>query len=86
MPELEKLYPGDPINLSSYPNLKQIIQTEHSLIRGVLKFKDALVYANSSISAYSLPQNSSNHQLFECYRNGKMVSQFTNGEIAEKSN
>ena len=50
-----------------------------------MKFKDALVYANSSISAYSLPQNSTNDQLFECYRNGRMVSQFTNGEIADKS-
>ena len=57
MPELDKLYPGDEMSLSSFPNLKQIIQTDHSNIRGVIKFKDSLVYANTALNGFSLPQN-----------------------------
>lgn len=45
MPELNSMYPGDALNAGSYPMLKQIIQTGHSNIRGVIKFKDSLVYA-----------------------------------------
>jgi hypothetical protein len=85
MPELNKLYPGDELNLSGYPNLKQIIQTDHNNIRGVIKFKDSLVYANTALSGFSLPQNSSASQLYECYRGGRRVSSFTNGEIADRS-
>ena len=45
MPELNKLYPGDPIQLDKYPHLKSIIQLGHKSIRGVIKYKDAMVYA-----------------------------------------
>lgn len=86
MPELESLYPGDAIKLSAYPDLKQIIQTGHSNVRGVIKFKDSLVFANSSLSGFSLPQNSSNATLFECYKDGREVSSHTSGEIAEFAN
>jgi len=55
MPELDKLYPGDAINVRSYPLLKQIIQTGHNNMRGVIKYKDALVYANPALSGFSLP-------------------------------
>jgi len=85
MPELEKLYPGDPIKLSNYPHLKSIVQSGHSNIRGTIKFKDSLVYANTKYSTFSLPQNDSAHLLFECYRDGKRVSNYNSGEIAEKS-
>ena len=85
MPELSSLYPGDELKINSFPNLKQIIQTDHSNIRGVIKFKDALVYANAALSGFSLPQNQSETNLFECYRDGKQVSSFTNGQIVEKS-
>ena len=67
LPELDKLYPGDSLNLSSYPHLKQVVQTGHHNMRGVIKFKDALVYADARMSGFSLPQNSSDAQLFECY-------------------
>ena len=85
MPELEKLYPGDPIKLSNYPHLKSIVQSGHSNIRGTIKFKDSLVYANTKYSTFSLPQNDSAHLMFECYRDGKRVSNYSSGEIAEKS-
>lgn len=55
MPELPSMYPGDALNLAAYPMLKQLVQTGHSNYRGVLKFKDALVYANSALSGFTLP-------------------------------
>jgi hypothetical protein len=57
MPELHSLYPGDELNLKSYPNLKQIIQLGHTGIRGVIKFKDAMVYANPKLSNFEIPEN-----------------------------
>jgi hypothetical protein len=85
MPELEKLYPGDALKLSNYPLLKSIVQSGHSTIRGTIKFKDSLVYANTKMSAFTLPQNDSSAILFESYREGKRVGNITSGEIAQKS-
>jgi hypothetical protein len=45
MPELNTLYPGDPIKLKAFPHLRSIIQLGHTSIRGVIKYKDAMVYA-----------------------------------------
>ena len=59
MPELDSYYPGDELKLSNYPNLKNIVQTGHKNIRGTLKFKDSLVFANASMSPFSLPTNES---------------------------
>jgi hypothetical protein len=50
MPELHSLYPGDELSLQNYPELKQIIQLGHTTIRGVIKFKDSMVYANPRFS------------------------------------
>ena len=85
MPGLDSLYPGDALKLQDYPLLKQIIQTGHSNIRGVVKYKDALVYANAALSGFTLPQNDASQTMFECYTNGARVSQVTSGEIAEYS-
>lgn len=52
MPELNRMYPGDIMKLKSYPDLKQIIQLGHANIRGVLKFRDVMVYANPQISLF----------------------------------
>jgi len=46
LPSLSSSYPGDALNAPAYPNLKSIVQSGHGNIRGVIKFKDALVYAN----------------------------------------
>ena len=50
MPELATMYAGDEIALSKYPNLKHVVQTGHSAIRGVNKFRDLAVYANPAMS------------------------------------
>ena len=85
MPELHKMYPGDDLDLKNYPHLKQIIQLGHESIRGVIKFKDAMVYANPRLSAQELPVNSSSDNAYLTYRGGREASSFTNGEIASKS-
>ena len=58
LPELHSLYPGDELELKNYPYLKQIIQVGHHSIRGIIKFKDAMVYANPRISLVQIPENS----------------------------
>ena len=57
MPELQQLYPGDELALKPYPYLKQIIQLGHTTIRGVIKFKDSMVYANPKMSNYEITEN-----------------------------
>ena len=54
-------------------------------MRGVIKYKDSMVYANSSLSHVTLPQNEDGHELFECYRGGNRVSTLTSGQVAEKA-
>lgn len=82
MPELNRLYPGDPLKIQAYPDLKQIIQLGYSSIRGVIKFKDAMVYANPKLSNFQIPDNETGDQAFVSYKGGKEVSSFTNGELA----
>ena len=86
MPELEALYPGDELALRNYPNLKQIIQLGHSTIRGVIKFKDAMVYATPSSTTYEIPENSSSDAAFSAYQNGKEVASFTSGDLVSHAN
>ena len=83
MPSLESMYPGDALKLQDYPLLKNVIQTGHQNMRGVIKYNDVLVYANAALSGFSLPQNDQNHELFETYRDGRRVSQVTSGQVAQ---
>lgn len=85
MPELNSLYPGDPILLKNYPHLKSIIQLGHVSIRGVIKFKDAMVYANPKLTTLSIPENSTSDTIFESYQGGKQVSSYTNADITRKA-
>lgn len=55
LPSIASSYPGDALNVPSYPNLKSIVQSGHANIRGVIKFKDALVYANPQFNCFTLP-------------------------------
>jgi hypothetical protein len=85
MPELHNLYPGDELSLKNYPNLKQIIQLGHTSIRGVIKFKDSMVYANPQLSNYEIPENSASDVVFQAYANGKQVSSLTSGDLVNHS-
>lgn len=81
MPELHSLYPGDEIALKTYPHLKQIIQLGHHTIRGVIKFKDSMVYANPSLSHFEIPENSPSDVAFQTYKNGRESSSFSSSEL-----
>ena len=85
MPELHKLYPGDELNLKNYPNLKQIVQLGHTSIRGVIKFKDSMVYANPKLSNYEIPDNSASDIVFQTYANGKQTASLTSGDLVNHS-
>ena len=71
MPELNKMYPGDPLKLAAFPHLKHIVQLGHDTIRGVMKFKDIMVYANPNESHLEIPDNSAEDGAFDSYRGGK---------------
>jgi hypothetical protein len=86
MPELNNLYPGDELNLSNYPHLKSIIQLGHTTIRGAIKFKDAMVYANPKLSTKELPTNTASDLAFEAYKNGKKVASYSSGDLASHAN
>ena len=85
MPQLYSMNPGDALKLSEYPNLSQIIQTGHTGMRGIIKYKDSVVYAAASLNSNSLPKNDASDVLFESYKNGSRAASMTNGEIASKS-
>ena len=85
-PELHSLYPGDELALKAYPHLKQIIQLGHTTIRGVIKFKDAMVYAQPNVStSHEIPENSPTDDAFQAYVGGKQVASFTNGDLASNA-
>lgn len=86
MPELHQLYPGDELSLRAYPNLKHIIQLGHTTIRGVIKFKDSMVYATPSLSNFEIPENQSSDVAFESYKGGRQVSSLTSGDLVDKAN
>lgn len=85
MPELHGLYPGDELALKNFPHLKQIVQLGHVSIRGVIKYKDAMVYANPSLSSFEIPENNADDLAFVSYKDGKRVSAFSNGELAQQA-
>lgn len=57
----------------------------HTTIRGVIKFKDAMVYANPKISNYSIPENNPSDVVIQSYQNGKEVSSYTSGDIVKSA-
>ena len=57
MPELSKMYFGDALSVSKYPNLEQLVQTKFNAIRGVNMYKDLPVYASPQFSSKQIPTN-----------------------------
>ena len=55
MPELSTMYPGQELNLAKFPHLRHIVQTGHSAMRGVNKFRDLAVYTSPQMSSRQIP-------------------------------
>lgn len=83
IPELATKNPGDDLSIKAFPNLKRIVQTGHSKIRGTLKYKDAMSYVSPSMSKFSLPENSPTDSVIEVYKNGRSAHSFSNQEICQ---
>lgn len=81
MPELDNSYAGDELKLSKYPSLRHIVQTGFTKIRGVNMFKDVAVYANPSLSNYSIPTNSSDAVTHLYLKEGREVRSLTSSEF-----
>jgi acyl-CoA synthetase (AMP-forming)/AMP-acid ligase II len=86
MPELATMYGGQALNLAKYPNLRHIVQTGHSAMRGVNKFRDLAVYANPAMSTRQIPDNHSDWVTHVVYKNGKEHCTLTSGELVQKVN
>ena len=84
MPELSKMYFGDELNLKKYPNLKHIVQTRFSAIRGVNMFKDLAVYANPSMSTHSITTNRPEDVCMIAYKDGK-ATEYTSMDLVRES-
>jgi hypothetical protein len=68
---LNKLYPGDELRLRHLPNLTQIIQLGHTSIRGTIKFKDSIVYADPRMTPMEIPENNPDDIVYETYAGSK---------------
>jgi hypothetical protein len=71
MPELDGMYRGDELNISRYPNLKMIANTDFNELRGINRFKDVPVYANADMSSYQISENSPDDLFRIVLRDGK---------------
>jgi len=85
MPELDNMYAGDELKLSKYPSLRHIVQTGFTKMRGVNMFKDVAVYANPSLSNYSIPTNSANAVTHLYLKDGREVRSLTSSEFVSAS-
>ena len=79
------MYAGDEIALAKYPNLKHIVQTGHSAIRGVNKFRDLAVYANPAMSTRQIPENQGDWVTHVSYKGGKEAVSLTSSELVSKA-
>ncbi len=85
MPELSTMYAGDELNLAKYPNLKHIVQTGHTGIRGVNKFRDLAVYANPAISSRQIPENQGDWVTHIAYKDGREAANITSSTLVSKA-
>lgn len=81
MPELEGMYAGDELKLTKYPNLKLVVQTGFTKMRGVNMFKDVAVYANPKMSTYEIPLNASDSLTHSYLKDGREERAITSGEL-----
>lgn len=61
------------------------MQLGHNSIRGVLKYRDVMVYANPQYQTKQIQENQANDTVFESYRSNKLVSSLTSQELASKA-
>lgn len=85
MPELIDHRPGQNLNVDNFPELRNVIHTGHSTIRGTTKFKETLLYTKPNLTTLKLPGTTGDANAIEYYKEGEYVSAITNTEILGKS-
>ena len=85
MPELETMYAGQELNLAKYPNLRHVVQTGHSAMRGVNKFRDLAVYANPAMSTRQIPENQADWQTHLAYKGGREAASLSSADLVTKA-
>ena len=85
MPELSTMYAGQELNVAKFPNLKHIVQTGHSAMRGINKFRDLAVYANPAMSLRQIPENQGDWVTHIAYKGGKEALSLTSSDLVTKS-
>jgi len=80
-PELKSMYAGQELSLAGFPELQHIIQTGHSAIPGVNRFKDLAVYTSPNMSSYEMPVNSPDDLYRTVLRGGKVFKEYSNGDF-----
>ena len=86
MPELSSMSRGEELSLKKYPSLEMLVQTGHTGLRGVNKFRDVAVYANPRLSSRQIPANDSDALTHLALKGGREAGSFTSGELVTKSN
>ncbi|CAI2374099.1 unnamed protein product [Moneuplotes crassus] len=85
MPELIDHVPGQTLKVGDFPELRHVIHTGHSTIRGTSKFKETLLYAKSEQTNLKLPGTTGDVSAVEYYKEGEYIADITNNEFLGKS-
>lgn len=85
MPELKTMYAGEEMQLAKYPHLKHVVQTGHTAMRGINKFRDVAVYANPALSSRQIPTNSADAVTHVAYKDGREACTLTSGDLVQKA-
>ena len=83
MPQLEKTYLGEELNISGYPNLHHIIQTGHGHLAGINRFKDVAVYTGPNSSPYRIPENDPSANCITVLKNGQTHVSYTGSQLVD---
>mmetsp|Transcript_28603 Transcript_28603/g.32697 ORF Transcript_28603/g.32697 Transcript_28603/m.32697 type:complete len:361 (+) Transcript_28603:41-1123(+) len=80
MPSLEDMQSGDGINESNFPDLKYVIQTSNTTLRGATKLKHIMNYTKKSLFGFELEAGQKSSAAIEHFEGGKSTT-FTSADL-----
>ncbi|CAI2374061.1 unnamed protein product [Moneuplotes crassus] len=85
MPELIDHTPGQELKVDNFPELRNVIHTGHSSIRGTTKFKETLLYTKPNLTTLKIQGTTGDATAVEYYKEGEYVTGITNTEFLGKA-
>ena len=85
LPELIDHYPGEKLKVNNFPNLRNVMHTGHTSIRGTSKFKENMLYTKPSLTNLRLPGTDGRALAFQYYLKGNYESKMTNLEVLQEA-